>query len=319
MREPRASSGPSGPSSRAARWLGWITSSTTFYLVAFLMGTLMVLSLFNPHWGAIARAWPHEVFASDGTWVWGTVQAQAAATLLILALLILALLLPKGRTRGVLAVFAAGIGMVAFQAGSTLLASWVLPLATALVGGTLLVRSQDAGRSQRAVLLVALAVLAANLFLPWDPETIEQRELKPGYHSTATVQIDMLLSPPEELMTDFGDGDEATRVPAKGYARILLLSVPQTIGLLMLLVGLVGLAGFGGGWARWVAGSALLILTFGSAWVLYHYGSLRLLMGGPEPWELGLEFWAKTWKNHGAAWALPLAGGLAEIVRRRVG
>ncbi len=303
--------------SRAARWLGWLISPTFYYLLVFLMSTGLALSLYNPYWGPAAPAWAHQVFTVDGAFVWTSVQAQAAALLAAVALSAIGMLMPSGRGRGRLMLFTAGIMLVGFQGAPAELRIWILPLATAAVASCLLVRRQEASASHRIVLLVAVAVLAANVLLPWPSERLSGRNLEPGYYATAVSQVSLMLNPPAELLVEAGVGEEREQIPISGYLRMLVMSLPALIGTLMLALGVIGVLGLGGGWIRWVAGPALLILVLGTAFVLYDHGSGRTVEDGPEAWQEGLSFWSRAWASNGAGWALLLAGSIAELVRRR--
>lgn len=301
------------PSGAVSRWLGWLTSPTTLYLLAFVMTTGLALCLFNPTWGSEALAWPHQVFTVDGHFVWEVATAKAATLLGALACFVIVLLMRPARIRGAIALFGCGLALVAFQVPPEHLPYWILPLACAAVGGCLLWSGES--RARRATLLVAFLILAANLFMPWDETRIGRKNLRGGYHSTATAQIDLLLNPPEEYMVEVDADDTTTNTPIKGYVRIVLMTVPQTVGLLMFLLGLCSLAGFGSAWVRWVAAPGLLLLVLGPAWVLYDHGTMTILKTGPEPWQLGLQYLGQVWPSHGSAWALPLAGAIAELVR----
>jgi hypothetical protein len=299
-----------------ARWLGWLISPTFYYLLVFLMTTALALSLYNPYWGPAAPAWAHQVFTLDGGSAWGSVQAQAAALLVAIALSVLGLLLPSGRRRGQLMLFTAGLLLVGFQSAASELNYWILPLATGAVASCLVLRREGSAASRKTVLLIAMAVLGANLFLPWSPERIAGKHLKPGYYSTASAQIHVMIDPPDELLVEAGPGDEREQVPVTGYLRMLLMSLPALVGTLMFVLGIASLLGLGRGWLRWVAGPALLVLVLGTAFVLYDHGSGRTVDGGPEAWQEGLSYWGRMWASQGAGWVLLLAGAITELVRR---
>lgn len=302
----------------AQRWLGWLTSSTVFYLLAFVLTTGLALAMFNPHWGAVAEAWPHQVFEVDGAFAWTPTAARAATLFVAIVALVIALLWRPGRTRGAIALLGTGVALVAFEPAPTELATWILPLATATVGGALLVRG--GGRTRQAVLLVGLAILATDLFMPWSETRVMDAHLEPGYHSTATVQIHQLIHPDENLLHFLPEtgGDEGERRPVEGYLRILIITLPHTAALVMLLLGLIALAGLAGRWVPWVVGPLLILLTLLPAWLFYDAGhALPMRPEGVVDWQMGLRHWATIWPQRAIAWMLPLAGAIAELTRPR--
>lgn len=293
-----------------------IISPTAFYLLAFAVLTLLVLSLFNPSWGAEARAWPHEVFSPEGGFTWDASAAAAVAVLGILVTVIIGVLLRPGRTRGALVLFGVAWAASAYTPSPDGLSDWILPLATGWVGGCLLTQG---GRRRKAMLLVGLAILAANLFMPWPEGRILQSHLPPGYHSTATVQFQVLTNPTQDLLEFMPeDGGEVERNVVKGYARIAVMTLPTCLGLLMLILGLLAVFGLTGGWARWVAGPLLLLAPLIVGYVVYDAGTSQVVADADlASWQLGLQYWAGLWPFNAMAWLLALVPAVADLSRPR--
>ncbi|MDA1195703.1 MAG: hypothetical protein O2894_11030 [Planctomycetota bacterium] len=301
----------------ADRWVGWLASPTWLMLVAFLMTTLLMLSMFNPRFGTDASVWPHQVLQSAAGFAWGPAQAKLVTLAIALATLVIALLMRPSRTRGLIAAFGAGLGLTAFQIEPRYLSFWILPVASALVGGCLMLPAETGGTARRKTLLVALAILGGNLFMPWGTERLAQHRLPPTYHCTALAQVDLLLNPPEEYLYEAGVGDEQIATPVSGYVRVLLMSLPQLVGVLVFVLGIVAVFLGAAGWLRWLTGLALLCLALGPAWVLYDHGSMLVSDEGPEPWQAGLTYWCGAWQTHSGAWVLALAAGVADLTRDR--
>lgn len=300
--------------SGVGRVLAALISPTAFYLLAFVVTVALTLSMFNPDWGSDARAWPHEVFTINGVFTWSTVAAASATMLIAIATLVVGLLWRPGRTRGAIVLFGVAIAATAYAGPSERLGEWVLPLAAAWVGACILATGN--GWRRRAALLVGLAVLAANLFMPWPEVRIARNHLEPGYQSTATVQFQALSNPREDLLEFEPEvGAEVERNVLKGYARILVMTLPQNQGLLMLILGILAALGLTRGWGRWVVGPVLLLVPLVVAYLIYDAGTAQVQRDpNVSPWQMGLAYWAGIWPHSSMAWALGLAAAVRETV-----
>ncbi|MDJ0522132.1 MAG: hypothetical protein QNJ90_08675 [Planctomycetota bacterium] len=290
---------------KAARFLGWIVSPTFYYLLGFLTGVGVLLVLYNPHWGAYLRAWPHEVLGlGGGEFAWNPQTTRIITLLAVVLAFAIALVMRPGRGRSFIVLFAMVLALLRFEPPATGLHPYMLAVTMALVGGMLLVvPASTPGR--RVLLLVGVFLLAAHMFLPSEQTRIREAPLQGTYHSAALVTVNHYVSPPEGMIEE------------SGLLMMLLRRLPSACGLLLLAVGLLSLIGLGGRWVRWTAGSLLVLAVLGSLVSLYNTGTDWPTYVGLDAWKAGVSHVADRWFPWSMACLLGLAGALSEIVGRR--
>ncbi len=282
---------PGGKRGKAARFLGWIVAQRFYYAASFFITTGVLLALYNPSWGAAAKAWPHEALGLGGTCAWDLATARLLALVVLALALLVATFGKTGRWRGALVVIAACLVITAYQDVGPFAAVGGL----ALAGGALLT---PRGARRTAVLSVGLALLAAHLFMPWAAERFTRGiDIAPSYQATAFDTIDALAAPKDGV------------VEAKGWDGIIFEHLEPAIALLLAAIGLLALVGAGGRWARWAAGALLVLLCVGTLAQRYLEGAA----GADDALQAGAVAAAGGWFALAAAYVLGLAAAVADL------
>jgi len=289
--------------SGAARYLGWITSPTFYYALSFLSTVGLLLSLYNPSWGVLGKLWPHEVLgAGERVFHWNTHSSLVVALLALIATLVVGLLMKPGRARGIVTLMGVVIVLSRLQPPPGNLHGFVLPLAIALTGGALLAWR---GRGLCVLLLLGTLLLAAQAIMPWDSARLTQHtEASSGYMSTLNSTLDYYGNPPPEYL-EHGS-----------WPRVVMQHLPVTTALLMLVTGLLALVGLGRRWARWTAGSLLLLLFLGSLVHMSLAGLDRVDLQHLASWQMGATEIAKQLHASAIPYLLVLAAASADLVGR---
>ncbi len=293
------------PTGGVLKFLGWIVSPTFYYAVGFVFSVVLLLSLYNPTWGVLAKVWPHDVLgAGPFAFEWNEHTTRILALLSLTVATCLALLMKPGRTRGIIVLAALTLVLSRFQPLASNLYGHILPIAIALTAGALLVRR----RTGRTVLFLGVVLVAGQMLMPWDSaRAMRKNQVSSAYVSTLQTTIDYYGNPPEEFLQD------------GGWPRVVMQLLPQTIGLAILAIGLLALLGLGGRWARWTAGCLMLLVFVGP---LIHMWLAGLDRGNPDDlsaWQLGLGQIARELHASAMAYALLIAGVVADIGRPRAG
>lgn len=284
------------------------------HLLALVGVAGLGLCLFNPEFGALARAWPHDVFAEAR---WTPHAARAGAIALLTLLLLGGLVWKPSRTRGWFLLLAVGATLLVFVPGDRMdLVPFRLPLAVAAVAAALLV--PGARCQARGGLLVGVAVLAALLFMPWDVERIQATTPGPaGYQATALADLGAMAdgadraSVPAPTPTPAGG---PAHVEVEGRFGVILWLLPTVVGLLLLALGLLARV-VPPVWSGVLAGFGLLLAVVGPGIALAVYTADPWLAVGEATWAEGLQTWARLAASTGGVWALALAVALMD--RRR--
>jgi hypothetical protein len=289
---------PQAPSSWPQRLATPFVSPAAYYLLGLLLIAGMLWGLFNPTFGVVAKAWPHELLGADGsrpfTWDEPTVLVAGIGILLVACLV--ALFFRAGPARGLVVASLATFPLV-LHAGRLPVGDYVLPLATALAAGALIALP---GRetARRSVLLVALTVIGASLFMPWPAQGLPEGQA--GYYATALATVDHVLHPP----ADWGADTLATQLPA-------------AVALLMLATGLLSLLGIALRATRCLGGVLMvaLVLAWSLAWCLHGWsGADGTALAA---WQAGLQACARESRAAAVVYALPFAGAVADLIRGR--
>lgn len=308
--------GPATSLSWPQRIASPLVSPTSYYLIGFLLSVTVILALFNPVFGHLADFWPHEALGVGNLpFEWNGVTVRAITLLAVIAGYVLALLMRPGPARAVIVVTVTFLAFVTFQPAPAVLRYYVLPVALALVAGALIARvAPGKDRARKGVLIVGFALVAAHLFMPWDTTRVSEKQLRPGYYSTAIATLDYYRNPPESVLNPSGSEDASA---LDAYGNLFLLHAPGTVACLLFLVALAALLGLGGRWARWTAG-VLMIGVFLS-WALAHFlhGQSDQAFAHLASWQAGLRALSEHWHESSMAYSLALAGAVAELVRGR--
>ena len=284
------------------------------HLLALLGVAGLALCLFNPDWGALASAWPHDVLA---TGAWTPAAARAAAVLLLTALLVFGLVWKPSRARGWFLLLAVGAVLLAFAPTRAPVDEALrIPLAVAIVAAALLLPGPRA--VARGGRVVGLALLAVLLFMPWDVVRIQATTPgERGYRCTALTQVDAVVDGAEQAWvatpTPRPPGG-AKDAAIEGRTGVILWALPTAAGLLLLALGLLArVVPPRVGRALALLGLLLAVVGPGLALALYTADPWRAQ--GIPAWAEGLQTWARFAAGTGGVWALALAVALMD--RRR--
>jgi hypothetical protein len=292
-----------------------LVSPTFYYLLGLLSVAGVALVLNNPYFGSVSKAWPHEMFGlGDTPFAWDGATVELIAFVLLALAYLIALCTRSGPWRATLVLVASVLAFVTFEGSPSALIYYVGPVLVAALAGALVARAFHPGRTSR-VFLVALLVLGAWLFLPWNDARVKARGLSGEYQCTACATVGALVDPPaaEPAVPD----PYALEADENGIPERLMENLVPVVACLLFLAGLLVLCGAGGRWAHWAAGSLLLLLWLGTALALYLQGPDGADAGGLPAWQSGLQHWAERWYWNYLAYALPLAGAVAELTRGR--
>jgi hypothetical protein len=270
---------------RAARLLWWLVSPGIYLFLGLVFAAGLLLCLDNPSWGVLGLRWPHEVYAlQDGLFVFGPDAAHVTAFLLAALACLVGLLLKPGPYRGVLGVLAA-VALLAPYApqapGALWSPAWAPTIAMAAVAAALVARHGGHVEGRRRMLLgIGVLALGAALFFPGEGTAYSSAGLD-HFHA----------------MTDGTNVAEIVK------------TLPQSVGILLLVIGLAALLGLGGSWARWAGGFLVLLLAVTIP--------VHAYVSGEGAWSARLAGLAKAQAMAPWVWLLPLTAGLAELLRPR--
>lgn len=277
-----------GTSSRAASLLG------PAFLVLGAVGMIVVwLGGMNPEFGALAKAWPWELFRGETgrpAFVWSPHHAFALVVPVLALLLLVAALLRPGRGRGIFVLTVIAIALCAFppQTNRALVAFGGL-LVGLLAAGIWV----QARRPARGLVVAGLCLVLGYLFAPLPPMQQGSEPAPDIYASMAHL----VMSPP-----DGADVGDLLLTPfAWGTGTAALLAV---LGLLSLL----GLRG------RWSAGLGIILVVL----FVLAQAILRFRDGytqpsyGLEPFQAAVGFLGAMLGENNLALVLPLVAAIRD-------
>lgn len=297
-----------------ARLAVLLLSPRAYYALGLLVAAGFATSLYNPAFGVLRRAWPHEVAGLGGApFVWGPDVALVLVFAVFAACCLVALCMRAGSARAAVVLFASLLVLVAFEDGTAGGGSGALPVLLAILVGALVARPQRSASRRRphVLLILGFALVATWLFLPWDTARESARALPHGYHATALELAGGLLDPPADLAAS--TVPHALEPPDPGWFRQLVPDLLPRVACLLLVVGALSLLGLGRRWARWAAGIVFLATWLATSVALY----LRGCGGDLGDWQAGLGSWAGSWHADLLPYALPLAAAVADLVPGR--
>jgi hypothetical protein len=237
----------------------WPRVRRVFLLLGLVLAATIAWTMFNPEFGTVERAWPWDVALGrvEGAEAWSEARVLAAEASVFAVLLLVACLLPRGRSRGILGAVVAGLGFAATMTHARG-ATPALHVAVALAAGAVLwlAAPRLANRPRpgaRVLLAAALAVVAVMVLVPVPSQSGVET-------SRAASLLDSLRSPPE------------------GTGLLDVLWNPEgievSLAVLVLALGLVAFLGLGG---RWSGGAAALLAV-----LLVLLAPLRVFVAGMD-------------------------------------
>ncbi|MHC5010291.1 MAG: hypothetical protein ACYTG6_04980 [Planctomycetota bacterium] len=294
--------------------LPFLLSPTFFIFIGALLTAGLWLGQLNPYFGPLANVWPWHLFRAEGPaggdlyFRWNRVTAFAIACFVLLFFYVVATLLPSRRGRGIAGLAAAAFAFTSFlEIGEALFFYAAMPILAIAAGAVILRNGVLRGRGGRALVFVAVVLLAGQLFFPHprpvDPGEDPTMAVDPSqYRSTAVGLYTRIFDRPPEMSLV-----EAFSDPAVG----IVYALP-----VLLVVGLLSLLGWTGRWGVWVAGITLLVATFLPLVQLYLKGREAAPEGWNPAYEGLVDVSAHLHMRFGA-FLLPLAAAVVDLGRRR--
>ena len=238
---------------------GGITAPRVAYAIGFVGSALLLWFRFNSTFGNKDYGPPMSPLrafqdAKGGfLFLWDAPQRHIVF-LLVLVLGYLVLTFCKaGRRRGMAALVLAFFTFVSINPSTQELSSMLLYVAAGGLCGAIFLRRELTTVWTRRAFWICLVLLAAVL---WMPFPINQMET-PGYESAGTELISAYLDPPREF------NNEPIDSIWERYGVLMGVTLPQTVGMLLLVLGVLIALGRTWRWLRPAAIVLLVILVFG--------------------------------------------------------